>query len=308
MGEIRGVELVRKAMSANPFHAERRRAPSSSAVLAESAMSYPIPHQGKEECAAFLLDEIRKVGPPTGRITKPREEFRKRAKEILTKSAKLRKERYRKRYDALTTSVGGELACFFVNEDHRGPIAEIDQKLTAVLSQLGQNLAKEFRIYVKERFTAPYLNLSKVSVAQVLEKLRVLENHKEELVRRQARTILYAALQRGNLNLADKLAERAVRKYKELQATADQTILALLDRIMEITIRRGRLGYADELIEELKASERIIERHPNPIVRIGKMKILNDFVTQGSLEEAIRKYIIRARSRTEGHSPNSDRV
>jgi hypothetical protein len=69
-------------------------------------------------------------------------------------------------------------------------------------------------------------------------------------VRANARNIISAALNKGNLSLADKLAEGAQEKYEEL-TKHKEIVSANAKTIIYAALRNGNLSLADKFADEI---------------------------------------------------------
>ena len=72
-----------------------------------------------------------------------------------------------------------------------------------------------------------------------------------EIVRANAKTIINAALHKGNLSLADKLAEGAQEKYEELTRHKEEIVRANAKNVIYAALNKGNLSLADKFADEI---------------------------------------------------------
>ena len=127
----------------------------------------------------------------------------------------------KKEFDGVAKSISRLISIYYMENEKL--LKELDgTRLQTLLSYLAQHLLAEVELCIEARFTVPRKNLSKVSVFDIQEKLEMLQRHEDEVVRDNAKTIVYAALHKGNLSLADELADGAKKKLEMLQRHEDE--------------------------------------------------------------------------------------
>ena len=185
----------------------------------------------------------------------------------------------------------------------------LTQRLTALLPYLSLHLQAETALAVDSKFTAAGRNLSKHSIFEIQETLERLQNHPDEIVRSNARSILSAALHNGNLSLADSLANGAQQKFSELGSHPDEIVRSNARSIMSTALNKGNLPLADSLAKGAQQKLRELGSHPDEIVRANARSIMSAALHNGnlSLAERIANEVSRnpadARSIIHGYLP-----
>ncbi len=124
-------------------------------------------------------------------------------------------------------------------------------RLKSILPYLSAHLQAETLMAVENKFASPGRNLPKHSVFEIHETLERLQKHQDKIVCINAKTIIYAALKRGNLSLADKLAEGAKEKYEELTKHRNEIVRANARSIISAALDKGNLSLADKFADEI---------------------------------------------------------
>ena len=201
--------------------------------------------QAVQKCAESLL-YLRTKPLKRGLLKTQRRDFQEEVEMRLCDSVRLKDGKHRKEFGKLALSFSRLFALYYVDENERQP-KKLEGRLEKVLPSLAEHLLAELELCIEARFTNPSNNLCKVSVFDIQEKLDMLESHADEVVRRNAPTIVCAALNFGNLGLADTLAKGAKEKLDDLQKHADEIVRRNAPTIVHAALNRGNLGLADEL-------------------------------------------------------------
>ena len=75
----------------------------------------------------------------------------------------------------------------------------------------------------------------------------MLESHGEQVVKANARNIIYAALNKGNLELVDRLAAGAKDKLDMLESHGEQVVKDNARTIIYAALNKGDLELVDRL-------------------------------------------------------------
>ena len=235
-------ETARKAKEA---HARFSLHPPTIEELASYRRSSDIEAAVADRCVESLLS-IRTRPLKCGQLKQERQKFQKEVLSVLLSSAYSDDKTVAKEYEALCLSISRLIALYYVDAHGRQP-HEVEGRLALVLPHLAGHLLAETELCLEARFTAPRKNLSKVSVFDIQQKLGMLEAHEDDVVRENARNIVCAALNKGNLGLAERLASGAKEKLGMLEAHPDPRINRRAKSIISQMLNRGSLeGFPDE--------------------------------------------------------------
>ncbi|MBI4738874.1 hypothetical protein HY772_04900, partial [Candidatus Woesearchaeota archaeon] len=193
----------------------------------------------------------------------------------------------KKEYEKLALSFSRLFALYYYDEKDRQPM-KLEGRLETLLPYLARHLLAEVELCVEFRFTSPSKNLSKTSVFDIQKKLEMLEGHAEAAVRENARTILCAALNKGNLELADRLALGAREKLDSLEKHAEPAVRENARNILCAALRKGDLELADRLALGAREKLEMLEGHAEAAVRENARTILYAALNKGNLELADR--------------------
>ncbi len=188
-----------------------------------------------------------------------------------------------KEFLGVAKSISRLIALYYF-EDGIQPEQLNDTRLVRMLPHLTRHLLAETELCVEAKFTLPKRNLSKVSVFDIFEKLSELEEHENGVVRDNARTIVYAALSRGNLELADSLAEGAKEKLEELEGHHDEVVRNNARTIVSAALNRGNLELADKLANGAKEKLKKLEGHADEKIRRYSRTIISKLLHKGNLD------------------------
>ncbi len=228
-----------------------------------------------------MLDLRTKPLPKGGPMRENRRQFQEDVLTCLIDSVEPKDEENKKKYEKLALSFSRLFAYYYRDENDCQP-AKLEGRLERLLPFLAQHLLAEVELCIEAKFTSPNENLSKVSVFDIQAKLDMLTAHADEVVRDNAKTIVRAALNRGNLELADTLAKGAKAKLDMLTAHADAVVRNNAKTIVCTALVRGNLGLADTLAEGAKKKLDMLERDPTTKPRA--RRILSGLISSGSLE------------------------
>ena len=185
-----------------------------------------------------LLD-VRTKPLPTGGLKQPVRDLQEEILFVL-KSSINPSGRIKTEYDKLALSFSRLIAVYYRHENDHRP-KKLEGRLNEILPYLARHLLVEVQLCIVELFGQPFRNLSKVSIFDIQNKLDMLQVHSEVVVRENARTIVNAALRRGNLELADELAAGAKAKLDMLQTHSDKRIRKIAKTILSRLISDGNL-------------------------------------------------------------------
>ena len=159
-------------------------------------------------------------------------------------------------------------------------------RLKSILPYLSAHLQAETLMAVENKFASPGRNLPKHSVLEIYNTLERLQKHKEEIVRANAKNVIYTALNKGNLSLADKLAEGAQEKYGELTKHKEEIVRINAKTIIYAALHEGNLSFADKLAEGAQEKYGELTKHKEEIVRANAKTIINAALRNGNLSLA----------------------
>ena len=125
-----------------------------------------------------------------------------------------------------------------------------------VLNCFSGMLQEETKLAVEERLPQPYFSLSKFSVYEIAAVKYKLKEHPDSIVRKNAGTILCAAINLSDLSIAEKLAKdtKSTRDRLAEEYVDDQVVMDNLNTIINVALHRGNLGLAEKLAEEISLS------------------------------------------------------
>ena len=229
-----------------------------------------------------LLD-IRTKPLMPGQLRKGRRRFQQQVLNAIELSVHTDDKKVKKEFEKLAMSFSRLFALYYYDEKDRQP-SRLEGRLQKLLPYLAKHLLAETELCIEARFSSPFKNLSKISVFDIQQKLEMLEGHDEAVVKENARTIVCAALVRGNLELADKLASGAKEKLRMLEGHDEAVVKENARTIVCAALNRGNLELADKLASGAKEKLRILEKHSNRrVVELGR-SIMSRLFTKGNLE------------------------
>jgi len=205
-----------------------------------------------QKCAESLLYLRTKPLKP-GQLKAERRDFQKEVESALCRNASLKDKRHQKEFEMLALSFSRLFALYYVDEEGRQPY-RVEGRLETLLPHLAQHLLAEMELCMEARFTNAKNNLCKVSVFDIQDKLDMLELHAEAVVRDNAKTIIYAALNKGNLELADRLASGAKDKLDMLELHPNQIVRKRARSILSTLLNNGNLDASGVVLND----ERIV--------------------------------------------------
>ncbi len=188
----------------------------------------------------------------------------------------------RKEFAKLALSFSRLFALYYVDEHGRQP-DRIEGRLESALPILARHLRAELEMCKEARFANPARNLCKVSVFDMQAKLDALENHPDEVVRNNAKTITTVALSYGDLDYADTLAKDAKTKLVMLENHPDAVVRVNANLIICAALRRCDLTLADRLAEGAKAKMAMLESHTEAVVKDNTPTIMCAALRRGDL-------------------------
>ena len=259
-------------------------------------------------CAESLLS-LRGKKRPKGCIR--RAVFGKEVERLLLGSAKAKDAEHGKMFGELACSFSRLIAVHYEDGNGRQP-ERVDRELGMVLPHLAGHLMAELELAMEAGFPRAANSLCKASVFDIQAKLDMLEDHPEEIVNANARSILCAALNVGNLGLADTLAAGARAKLDMLEEHPERAVSANARTILSAVLIRGNLALADRLakragakLKKLRRGARIVRANANSIVSAalarGNLGLTGTFAAWAKAEfKALRKHpdpIVRANAR-----------
>jgi hypothetical protein len=235
-------------------------------------------------CAESLLF-LRTKPLIRGSLKTDRRDFQKGVEARINSSVSPKNEEYRKEFGKLALSFSRLFALYYVDEHERQPDG-IGGRLEMALPVLAKHLLSELELCMEERFVRPANNLCKASVFEIRAKLDALEKHADAVVKDNAKTIVHAALVRGNLEFADTLAAGAKAKLDVLQAHADAVVRDNAKTIVCIALNHGNLELSDTLAAGAKAKLDVLQAHADAVVRDNAKTIVDAALLRGNLEFA----------------------
>ena len=241
-------------------------------------------------CAESLLF-LRTKPLIRGSLKTDRRDFQKGVEARINSSVSPKNEEYRKEFGKLALSFSRLFALYYVDEHERQPDG-IGGRLEMALPVLAKHLLSELELCMEERFVRPANNLCKASVFEIRAKLDALEKHADAVVKDNAKTIVHAALVRGNLEFADTLAAGAKAKLDVLQAHADAVVRDNAKTIVDAALLRGNLEFADTLAAGANAKLVMLQGYTDEkgradeVVRDNAKTIVCTALSKGNLELA----------------------
>jgi hypothetical protein len=160
---------------------------------------------------------------------------------------------------------------------------KVDGRLEAALPHLAAHLLAETGLYLEAKFARPHINLSKVSVFDIQEKLEMLRSHKDAVVRDHARSIIFGVLKRGDLALADGLAAGAQAKLKMLRNHNARVVRYNALNIMCTALHQADLALAERLAAGAQAKLEMLRNPKMPkVVRDHARSIVCGILNKGN--------------------------
>ena len=156
-----------------------------------------------------------------------------------------------------------------------------------VLNCFSGMLQEETKLAMEEGLPHPYFSLSKFSVYEIAAIKYKLKEHPDSIVRKNAGTILYAAINLSDLSFAEELAEgvgplrdRLAEKY-----SGEEVVLRNLGTILYAALNRGNLSFAEKLAKDAKSTrDRLAEKYvDNPLVMYNIGTIISVALHRGNL-------------------------
>ena len=195
-----------------------------------------------------------------------------------------------KEYKRLAVSFSRLIASYCADSSTGKPIIGISPNMHEVLKIFSKDLQEETELAVKEKLPLPHFSLSKFSIYEIAEVKYKLEEHPDEIVRKNAKTILSISISKSDLSFADKLAagakptrDRIAEEYKH-----DEVVISNLPTIMSAALSRGNLSFAYKLAEGAKPTrDRIAEEYKHDEVVISNLPtIMSVALSRGNLSFA----------------------
>jgi hypothetical protein len=243
LGRLTHGETAKKARQA---HAGFRIREPTIEEIARYAKCNDVDRAVASRCTETLLSSLRTKPLKRGIQKQEVAGFQKAVFSVLESSVRPEAGRVANKFRGVALSISRLIAFYYVDADDKRSLT-IDERLKAVLPYLAEHLLAETELCLGAKFTSPQINLSKVSVFDIQEKLEMLQAHQDEVVRRNARNILSAALRNGNLALADTLAAGAKEKLSMLENHHDEVVRDKAKTIIYAVLNRANLALADKL-------------------------------------------------------------
>lgn len=193
-------------------------------------------------------------------------------------------------------SVARKIALHY-NEIDGSPRGAITPRLNALLPYVSRHLQTE-TLLAHEHFSDPGRNIPRNSIFDIQDKLEWLQGHESEVVRNNARTILGAALNSGNLDLADKYALGLQEKLDWLKRYPNDAVSDSAQLIINAAIAGRKLGSINGLAKQVNRAMAKLREHPNQEVRdhpkrfLGEVIVSRNFTDEG-IEKAIKRHFAR---------------
>ena len=217
---------------------------------------------------------------------------------ILTENVTI-KGKEEKEFRKLAISFSRLIASYCSDSETGKPIIEISPNMRNVLFCFSEMLQEETKLAVEERLPRPFFSLSKFSVYEIADVYYKLKEHPDLIVRKNAGTILNAAISLSNLNLAEKLAKEAkpTRDRLAKEYANDEVVIGNLGTIMSAALHRGNLSLAENLAKEAKLTrDRLAEEYAEDEVVIKNLDtIMHAALARGDLSLA-EKFAKEAKS------------
>ena len=195
-----------------------------------------------------------------------------------------------KEYKRLAVSFSRLIASYCADSSTGKPIIGISPNMHEVLKIFSKDLQEETELAVKEKLPLPHFSLSKFSIYEIAEVKYKLEEHPDEIVRKNAKTILNTSIRKSDLSLADKLAAAAKPTRDKLaeEYKHDEVVIFNLPTIMSAALPRGNLSLADKLAAGAKSTrDRIAEEYKHDEVVISNLlTIMSAALARGNLSFA----------------------
>ncbi len=166
------------------------------------------------------------------------------------------KGREEKEFGKLAVSFSRLIASYCADAETGKPIIEISPDMKNVLNCFSDMLQEETKLALEEGLPHPYFSLSKFSVYEIAAVKYKLKEHPDLIVRKNAGTILHAAINLSDLSIAEELAKDAKSTRDRLaeEYADDPVVMNNLDTIIYAALARGNLDFAEELAEEISLS------------------------------------------------------
>ena len=164
--------------------------------------------------------------------------------------------REEKEFGKLAVSFSRLIASYCADAETGKPIIEISPDMKNVLNCFSVMLQEETKLALEEGLPHPYFSLSKFSVYEIAAVKYKLKEHPDLIVRKNAGTILHAAINLSDLSIAEELAKDAKSTRDRLaeEYADDPVVMNNLDTIIYAALARGNLDFAEELAEEISLS------------------------------------------------------
>ena len=197
------------------------------------------------------------------------------------------KGREEKEFGKLAVSFSRLIASYCADAETGKPIIEISPDMKNVLNCFSDMLQEETKLALEEGLPHPYFSLSKFSVYEIAAVKYKLKEHPDLIVRKNAGTILHAAINLSDLSIAEKLAKDAKSTRDRLaeEYADDPVVMKNLNTIISASLHRGNLGFAEELAKDAKSTRDRLAKEfaDDPVVMSNLNTIISASLHRGNL-------------------------